>query len=138
MRAGEFGTPDCFLRRSAADFRVLDERNLVVFAPGRRDAYHVQVSMPLHDLRFANAVAFESRGSRVCGYAGDALLVQGSGGGPDRASVIGVYRLDGPALEGLLARFGAGPAQPKPEPRPGAGADIEQDLGDAGEEPTAP
>jgi hypothetical protein len=138
VRAGEFGTPDCFLRRSAGDFRVLDERNLIVFAPGRADAYHVQVSMPLHGMPFANTLAFESRSSRLCGYAGDALLLPGGAGGPDRASVIGVYRLDGPALEGLLARFGAGAAPPKPEPRPGAGADIEKDLGDAGEEPATP
>lgn len=137
VRAGEFGTPDCFLRRAAADFKVLDERNLVVFAPGRDDAYHVQVSLPLQGLRFADTVAFESRNTRICGYAGDELLLRRGGGGPERASVVGVYRLDRPALEGLLARFGAGAAPAQPAPRPGAGADIETEPGEAGE-PAAP
>lgn len=136
VRAGEFGTPDCFLRRLASDFRVLDDRNLVVFAPGRADAYHVQVSLPLQGLRFADAVAFESRNTRICGYAGDELVVS-RGGGPEQASVIGVYRLDRRALEGLLARFGAGPLPAKPAPQPGEGADIETDPGEAGE-PAAP
>lgn len=132
VKAGEFGTPDCFLRRAASDFQVLDDRNVIVFAPGRADAYHVQVSLPLTDLRFADTLAFESRSSRICGYAGDELVVASTGSSLRRASVTGVYRLEPAALDGLLARFGRGRPAAKPEPRAGEGAEIERDVGGAG------
>jgi hypothetical protein len=129
VRAGEFGAPDCFLRRSVQNFQVLDDRNLIIFAPGKADAYHVQVSPPVVELRFANALAFESRNSRVCGYAGDEVLVGDSGREFSRISVMAVYRLDARALDGLQARFGQAPVPGKPEPQPGEGAELERDLG---------
>jgi hypothetical protein len=131
VRGGEFGTPGCFLRRLVQDFEVLDDRNLIVFAPGRSDAYHVQVSPPDGQLRFAQLLAFESRDSRICGYAGDSLTMADGTAGPRRLSVTGSYRLDPAALQGLEARFGmaAAPARGPAQPQPGEGAAIERDLG---------
>ena len=128
VTAGEFGTPDCFLRRTLQDFEVLDDRNLIVFAPGKSEAYHVQISPPATELRFATLLAFESRSSRVCGYAGDGLMLGDSGPGVRRFSITGVYRLDAMALEGLTARFGKGTKAMLATPIPGAGAAIERDL----------
>jgi hypothetical protein len=131
VRGGEFGTAGCFLRRLVQDFEVLDDRNLIVFAPGRSDAYHVQVSPPDEQLRFTQLLAFESRDSRVCGYAGDSLTIADGAAGPRRLSVIGSYRLDPAALQGLEARFGiaSAPASGPGQPQPGGGAEIERDLG---------
>ncbi len=130
VQAGEFGTADCFLRRTVQDFEVLDDRNLIVFAPGKSEAYHIQVSMPATELRFASVLAFESRSSRICGYAGDSLLIGDAGPGLRRLPVAGVYRLDEVALEGLQARFGRGAGRAGSQaPQPGGGATIERDLG---------
>ncbi len=109
-------------------FEVLDDRNLIVFAPGRSDPYHMQVSPASSGLRHATVLAFEASSAQICGYAGDSLLVEQPGGGLQRLSVIGVYRLDGPALAGLEARFGKA-APVRPAPQPAAGAEIERDLG---------
>jgi hypothetical protein len=127
VKPGEFGTPDCFMPRLVRDFTALDDRNLIVFGPGRSEAYHVQVSPPSPDLRFADALAFESRQTRICGYAGDDVVVADGGRRGDRLSVIGVYRLDERALQGLRARFGIGEPATAPRPEPGAGAEIERD-----------
>ncbi len=132
VRAGEFGQADCFLRRTVMDFEVLDDRNLIVFAPSRSDPYHMQVSPASSGLRHATVLAFEASSARICGYAGEALLVEQPGGGLQRLSVIGVYRLDEPALAGLEARFGKAAVPAKPVPQPAAGAEIERDL--AGEQ----
>lgn len=129
VRAGEFGEASCFLRRTVMDFEVLDDRNLIVFAPGRSDPYHMQVSPASSGLRHATVLAFEASSAQICGYAGDSLLVEQPGGGLQRLSVIGVYRLDGPALAGLEARFGKAVAPVQPAPQPAAGAEIERDLG---------
>ncbi len=125
VRGGEFGVQDCFLRHTAEDFEVLDGRNLIVFTPGRANAYHVQVSPPDDGLRFAEALGFQSTSSQVCGYAGDSLITGNAGGGPERLSVTGVWRLDAAALQGLESRFGKRPAGPPPPPVPGKGAEIE-------------
>jgi hypothetical protein len=128
VKPGEFGAADCFTARLVRDFDALDDRNLIVFGPGKSDAYHVQVSPPSPDLRFTDVLAFESRGAaRICGHAGDDLLVADAGH-RERLSVIGVWRLDERALQGLRARFGASRPAPTPAPQPGEGAQIERDL----------
>lgn len=124
---GEFGEADCFVARSVSNFTTLDDRNLIVFAPGKSNAYHVQVNPPSPQLRYAESLGFESRHSRVCGYAGDELIIA-AGGGPSRMAVTGVFRLDAMALEGLQARFGKAPPASLQQPQPGMGAEIERDL----------
>src|ERR1043165_3330159 len=44
---------DCVFFRSVYDWKELDANNLVIWAPGRRDAYHVYLTIPLYDLKFA-------------------------------------------------------------------------------------
>lgn len=129
VNPGEFGTSACFFARQALDFEALDDRNLVVFAPSKDNAYHVQISPPAMDLRFANGVAFASRNTQICGYAGDDLLLV-NGASQRRYSVIGVYRLDAAALDALRARFGRVPASAPAEPEPEEGAEIERQLGE--------
>jgi hypothetical protein len=135
VKAGEFGAADCFYSRQAQDFKVLDDHNLIVFAPSRTSAYHVVISPPSSELRFANAMGFESRNTRICGYAGDRLLLA-DGPGARPYAVMGVYRLDEAALQGLSTRFGVGEAPVQTEPQPADGADIEKDLD--GNDPTTP
>ena len=129
VHGGEFGEAACFRRRAAEDFRVLDDRNLIVFAPGRKEAYHVQTGPPGTGLRLASRLAFDSRSSMVCGYAGDSLLVEAPGGGFDRMPITGVYWLDEMALSGLEARFsGEHGGSHSSQPQEGLGAEIERRI----------
>ncbi len=128
VKGGEFGTAACFPRHSIHDFKILDDRNLIIFAPGKSDAYHVQVSPPAAELRFADALGFESHNSRICGIAGDELIIPDAVARRSYRSVTGVYRLDAPALEGLQGRFGPGPVPGKQTPQQGEGAAIEREL----------
>jgi len=118
------GTSACFYPRDVQDFRVLDRSNVVVYAPNESHAYHVRISPPSPDLRFADNLAFLPATGRIGGYAGDRLVV-GAPMSAARLSVIDVARLTPGSLEALRSggEEGAGPVEPRPEPGPGA--DVE-------------
>lgn len=127
------GAPACFYRRQVSDFRPLDRSNLVVYAPTRSNAYHVQISPPSTSLRWADAIAFKSRSSRICGYAGERVLLDGSATARE-FSVVSVHRLDETAYDSLLARYGIGEAAVELEPAETTGAEIEREF-DADDQP---
>jgi hypothetical protein len=128
VRAGEFGRQDCFVRREADDFDVLDASNLLLYVPDRRTAYHVHVSPPSPELRHAQALAFQSRHSRVCGYAGDRLVVDAAGSVEEHA-ITGVYRVDEAAVATLRGRFGLAPRTAPPAPATPPPGEVQRDLG---------
>lgn len=86
-----------------SDFRALDNRNLVLYAPSRRQAYHVELIPACHGLRFADRIALRGRQGRIGGFAGDAVLID-RGGSPERCPISSVRRLDEAGLEELLTR----------------------------------
>jgi hypothetical protein len=105
---------------------VLDPSNLIVYAPSRQTAYHVQISPPASGLRWVDSLAFVGRSSRICGYAGEQLLIP-AGRGTERFSIVGVSRLDQAGLDALLTAAGR-PAGAGAEPEPAAGDEINRDL----------
>ena len=94
---------DCFFARSISDWRPLDNRNLIVFA-GRRNPYHVQLSMPTRNLRFRDQIAFTDRDGRICPFGGDAIVINGIM--PDRISIASIRRLTEGELEEVYMQFG--------------------------------
>jgi hypothetical protein len=101
---------------------VLDRSNLIVYAPTKNNAYHVRISPPSTELRDANALSFGANETRICGYAGDRVLIEGS---RDRSyAVIDVARLSPEGLAALL-ELRAGAPKPVPVPQPGPGAEVE-------------
>ncbi len=123
------GTSACFYADQAQSFRLLDARNLIVYAPDERRAYHVRISpaSPSRDLRFADRVAFEPANGRICGYAGERLVI-GRGTGADRVSVVDVARLT-PGSLAALQSGSEGEAVPAARPQPGPGPAIEGATG---------
>lgn len=117
------GAAACFYPGQVQDFRVLDRSNLIVYAPNDRHAYHVRISPPSMELSFTDRLAFLSSSDRICGYAGERLVIGGSTAGY-RVAIIAVSRLSPESLESLRGGS-AGIIAPSAEPQPGAGAEIE-------------
>lgn len=116
------GTAACFYARQVQDFRVLNRSNLIVFAPNDRHAYHVLISPPSVELLWTDALAFMPANDRICGYAGERLVIPAAGTGR-RAAIVAVSRLSPEGLEALLGGTGGDAA--KVPPQAGQGAEIE-------------
>ena len=116
------GTSACFYARQAQSFRVLDWSNLIVYAPNDANAYHVRISPPVRS-RFAESLAFLPADARICGYAGERVIV-GIGPAAESHTVIDVSRLSPDSLAALRANS-AGEAVPAAPPQPGPGAVVE-------------
>jgi hypothetical protein len=96
----ETGRPGCLSISLARDFRMLDEQNLVVYAPW---PHHVQLSPGCAALPARHRIGLSARGDQLCGFAGDAVILNGAF--PERCPVLRVERLDDEGLEELLWRF---------------------------------
>lgn len=94
------------------DFRVLDDSNLILYAPTRRQAYHVELMPACQGLRFADTIALRGRTGRLAGFAGDRVIIDRPGV-PDRCPVTSVRRLDETSLTELIVSF---EGEPEGEP----------------------
>ena len=115
------GTTACFYVRQVQNFRVLDRSNLIVYAPNDANAYHVRISPPSTELRFADSLAFLPVDGRICGYAGERLIV-GGGRPSERLAILDVSRL---SPDGLAALRADSTAPELPVAKPGPGAEVE-------------
>jgi hypothetical protein len=125
----ESGQRACFQRGQVSGFKTLDRTNLIVYAPTKSSAYHVRISPPASELRFANAIAFDSGGSRICGHPGEGVIFD-SGSVARKYFVTDVYRLDTEAVQNLIVEFGG---DVNVEPRNTLEAEIERDIEQADE-----
>jgi hypothetical protein len=96
----------CVFSRTVHDFKALDRNKLVIWAPSRKTAYLVEVGMPLLDLQWANRLGFvDSNGDgRLCGFGMDRIVVGGTSF-PQRATIMGVTRLDEAHLAALEQEY---------------------------------
>jgi hypothetical protein len=107
----ETGSAACFVRRLVTSFTVLDDTNLVVFAPSRTEAFHVRIRPAAPEMAGAAALAFTSRGHQVCGAAEDAVFFGQERSAP-RHAITGVSRLSEAALNELLALTALAASEP--------------------------
>jgi len=115
------GDSACFFAGNVRDFRVLDDKTLVVWASSRRCPYVVELARRCGDMRFANTIGFDSRDNYVCSYGGDAVLAR-QGGGTDRCPIINIRRVSEQALEGIYVEYGL----TDPVPTPPAEIEVEE------------
>jgi hypothetical protein len=133
------GSAACFYASNVSNWTVLDRSALIVYAPNKSHAFRVQVSPGASDLRWADSLAFVSRSNRICGRAGDQIVMP-TGTTKRSYSVIDVRRLDQASLEGLLATYGKAGRSAEVEPGESPGAAIERDLdtAESEDEPAVP
>ncbi|MEM8988675.1 MAG: DUF6491 family protein [Pseudomonadota bacterium] len=64
----------CVFTNSIRDFSVIDRRNLVIEASGRR-TYLVTLFSSCFGLNFAHSLAFSSTSGRICGNSNDKIYL---------------------------------------------------------------
>src|SRR5262245_53079553 len=67
---------ECVFARTIHDFKVLDRDKMIIWAPTRNQAYLVELSMPMPELKFANTIAVVDRNhdGMLCGYGMDRIV----------------------------------------------------------------
>jgi hypothetical protein len=100
------GKNECVFTRSIYDFKALDRRNLVIWAPSRSRAYLVELGMPLPELKFANRLALVDRNhdGRLCGYGMDRIVVADSSFAQP-STIMGMSRLDAAGIAELEEKY---------------------------------
>lgn len=85
---------DCIFASVLNDWSALSDDQLIIFGPGRRQAYLTTLSFPSSDLTFDIRLGFydSDRNGRICGHGFDAIIFPG--GHPDRISIASMQRID--------------------------------------------
>jgi hypothetical protein len=97
---------ECVFVRNIDSWRVLDNRNVVLFTGNERRAYLAQLGPPASDLAYAFKVAFIDRDKdgQLCGRSLDKVQAVGSPGSQP-ATILSMTRLDETGLQELEARY---------------------------------
>ena len=117
----------CFNSRDIEDYMVLDRSNLIVYGRPSSRAYHIEISPPATSIRGSDMISFVSWSGRICGFAGDDLLIPNSIYN-ERHSIISVKRLDETAQYNLLVRFGKAEPVIEVQPEDDSSPEIKRDL----------
>ena len=122
----------CFNTMDIRDYRILDRGNLIVYGRPKSRSYHLQVSPPNLDEGGMDMISFKSFTGRVCGFAGDELII------PDnifteRYSIMSVTELDETAHYNLMVRFGKAEPIQDVEPESDSSPQITRELDEGSE-----
>ena len=95
---------DCILQSSIRDYRILDDKNLIVSAgPGRK--YHVELSRRAFGLRSNWSIGFVSPTGTVCRGSSE-ILVDDGFGRKETIMLSSVRRVSEDELDALLVQSG--------------------------------
>jgi len=97
---------DCVFFRSVYDWTVLDDHNMVIWAPSHRDAYQIYMLTPLVGLDFNFKLGFVDRDhdGQLCGFSRDEIIVPDRGF-PQRSTITAMKRLDAEAIVKLEEQY---------------------------------
>lgn len=93
---------DCIFEGTVRDYRVLDDKNLVVTST-RKQKYHIRLSHAAFGLSSAWGIGFTSRTGQVC--PGSEIVVS-DGFDPEAARIYSIRAIDETEYEHLLVRHG--------------------------------
>lgn len=121
----DYSGSDCILIRTIRDYRLLDDRNLLIYGPGDR-AYYVTLFRPSFELRSSFQMGFSSRDDRLCPFGGDAIVVGSMR--REEIAIQSISRVTEEQEEQLLVRYGKKePAgEQAPAPKDVKGAEVEE------------
>jgi hypothetical protein len=97
---------DCFFATSLSDWRPLDNRHLIMFAPRRRP-YLVELARPVPGLSYEYMIGVYDRDGQICPYGGDSIIVDG--GFREQVRIVSMRRLNEDEVDDVLTEFGINP-----------------------------
>lgn len=99
------GASSCIFNSGIRDFTTLDERNLILYGPGRR-GYHVTLSTPSQNLEYEFMIRLYDRDddNRICPYGMDLVLIDGPF--MEQIPIREIVELDDEGVEALLVEYG--------------------------------
>ena len=97
---------DCFFSGLLSDWRPLDDRHLIMFAPRRRP-YLVELARPVPGLSYEYMIGVYDRDGRICPYGGDSIIVDGTF--REQVRIVSMRRLDENEVDDVLTEFGIKP-----------------------------
>ncbi len=106
---------------------------MIVYGRPRKRAYHLQISPPNLDLGGSDMISFRSWTGRICGYAGDELIIPNDIFQP-RYSITNVTELDETGLYNLMVQFGKAEPLEEVEPEVTGEPEISRELDNDTEE----
>jgi len=117
----------CFNTMDIRDYRVLDRSNLIVYGRPKSRSYHLKISPPNLDESGLDMISFKSWSGRVCGFAGDELII------PDslfeqRYSIVSVTQLDEAGHYNLMVQYGKAEPLQEIEPETSSSPEISREL----------
>ena len=97
---------DCIFFHTLYDWQSLDDHNMVIWAPSKRDAYHVYFMAPLIGLNFSLKLAFvdKDHDGRLCGFSNDEIVVNDTGY-PQRVTITAMKHLDAEGIAKLEEQY---------------------------------
>lgn len=95
---------DCISQSTIRDYQVLDDKNLVVTAGGKRK-YHIQLSRKAFGLRSNWKIGFRSPTGRICSGTSD-VVVDDSFGSKETIQISSIREVGPDELNVLLIQFG--------------------------------
>lgn len=100
------GMDTCVFNSALDDWQALDDNTLVVWAPSKRDAYKVSLSMPLMGLKFAHQLGFAdgTRDGRLCSYGRDSITL-GNDSMAQRSSISYIEKLNAETMAQLETKY---------------------------------
>lgn len=96
----------CLFISTISNYQALDRDKVVIWGPARRDAYLVQLTMPLFGLEGSWRMATIDRDhdGRLCGFSMDRIAVRDIGH-PESASIRSMTKLDAAAITQLEQQY---------------------------------
>ena len=108
----------CFRIANVDNWRVIDKRQLIVYGPGRNDAWQLTLFATCEGLDFTEVLAFRARGSNlICGDPGDEILFRDRRCGI--VSVRAITPAEAEALRNPGVRDDIGKLPPSDKPQAG-------------------
>jgi hypothetical protein len=96
----------CVFFSALYDWQTLNDSHLVVWVPGKHDAYHLTLAMPLPGLSFAQSLGFidGTRDGRLCSFGQDAITI-GTDSMQQRSSIRSIEYLNPETLAQLEQQY---------------------------------
>ncbi len=104
--AAKTDTNACVFFSTLYDWKALDTRHLVIWAPGSNHPYLVTTSFPLTQLQYAERLGFVdgNNDGRLCGFGMDKIVVPDAAF-TEQATIASMSQLDDAGLAALSAQY---------------------------------